>query len=175
MRRAWYVVRTLVGHESKVKLAIEKRAQAKGLSDRIFQVLIPTEQEVRTKGGEKKTVTRKVFPGYVLVEMLLDDEVWTLVRTTPGVTGFVESGGKPVPLTPEEVEEIQRSIIESKERPRIAFAPGDTVRVVEGAFADFSGKVEQVDPERSKVKILINIFGRETPVELEVDQVEKIS
>ncbi len=175
MRRAWYVVRTLVGHESKVKLAIEKRAQAKGMSDRILQVLIPTEQEVRTKGGEKKTVTRKVFPGYVLVEMMLDDETWTLVRTTPGVTGFVESGGKPVPLTPEEVEEIQRSILESKERPRIAFSPGDTVRVIEGAFADFTGKVEQVEPERSKVKILINIFGRETPVELEVDQVEKIS
>jgi transcriptional antiterminator NusG len=116
-----------------------------------------------------------VFPGYVLVEMILDDETWTLVRTTPGVTGFVESGGKPVPLSPEEVEEIKRSILESRERPRLAFSPGDTVRVIEGAFADFNGKVESVDPERNKVKILINIFGRETPVELEVDQVEKIS
>ncbi len=174
-RSAWYVVRTLVGHESKVKLAIEKRAQAKGLNDRVFQVLIPTEQEVRTRGGKKHTVTRRVFPGYVLVEMVLDDETWTLIRTTPGVTGFVESGGKPVPLSPEEVEEIKRSIVESKERPRIAFSPGDTVRVIEGAFADFNGKVESVAPERSKVKILINIFGRETPVELEVDQVEKIS
>jgi transcriptional antiterminator NusG len=174
-RTAWYVVRTLVGHENKVKFAIEKRAEAKGLSDRIFQVLIPTEQEVRTKGGKKQTITRRVFPGYVLVEMILDDETWTLVRTTPGVTGFVESGGKPVPLSPEEVEEIKRSILESRERPRLAFSPGDTVRVIEGAFADFNGKVESVDPERNKVKILINIFGRETPVELEVDQVEKIS
>jgi transcriptional antiterminator NusG len=109
-RTAWYVVRTLVGHENKVKFAIEKRAEAKGLSDRIFQVLIPTEQEVRTKGGKKQTITRRVFPGYVLVEMILDDETWTLVRTTPGVTGFVESGGKPVPLSPEEVDEIKRSI-----------------------------------------------------------------
>ncbi len=175
MRRAWYVVRTLVGHENKVKIAIEKRAKAEGLDDRIFRVLIPTEQEVRTKGGKKQTVTRRVFPGYVMVEMVLDDDTWTLVRTTPGVTGFVESGGKPVPLSPEEVEELERSIVESKVRPRIAFSPGDTVRVLEGAFADFNGKVESVDPERSKVKILINIFGRETPVELEVDQVEKVS
>ncbi|CUU34776.1 transcription antitermination protein nusG [Armatimonadetes bacterium GXS] len=175
MRRAWYVVRTLVGKENQVKTAIEKRAQAAGMTDRIFQVLIPTEQEVRTKGGQKQTVTRKVFPGYVLVEMILDDETRTLVRSTPSVTGFVESGGKPVPLSPEEVEEIQRSIVESKERPRIFFSPGDTVRVNEGPFADFTGKVESIDAERSKVKVLINIFGRETPVELEVDQVEKVT
>jgi transcription termination/antitermination protein NusG len=116
-RTAWYVVRTLVGHENKVKFAIEKRAEAKGLTDRIFQVLIPTEQEVRTKGGKKQTITRRVFPGYVLVEMILDDETWTLIRTTPGVTGFVESGGKPVPLSPEEVEEIKRSILGEQGAP----------------------------------------------------------
>ncbi len=175
MRRAWYVVRTLVGHENKVKLAIEKRAAARGLTDRIFQVLIPTEREVRTKGGKKQTLSRKVFPGYVLVEMILDDESWTLVRTTPGVTGFIESGGKPVPLSPEEVEEIQRSIEESKERPRLSYLPGDAVRVTAGAFADFNGKVESIDYERNRVKVLINIFGRETPVELELDQIEKVS
>jgi transcriptional antiterminator NusG len=175
MRRAWYVVRTLVGHENKVKLAIEKRASARGLTDRIFQVLIPMEQEVRTKGGKKQTVSRKVFPGYVLVEMILDDDTWTLVRTTPGVTGFIESGGKPVPLAPEEVEEIQRSIEESKERPRVGYMPGDAVRVISGAFADFNGRVESIDYERNRVKVLINIFGRETPVELEMDQIEKIS
>jgi len=175
MRRAWYVVRTLVGHENKVKLAIEKRAATRGLDDRIFQVLIPTEQEVRTKGGKKQTVARKVFPGYVLVEMILDDDTWTLVRTTPGVTGFIESGGKPVPLAPEEVEEIKRSIEESKERPRVSYMPGDSVRVIAGAFADFNGKVESIDYERNRVKVLINIFGRETPVELELDQIEKVS
>ncbi|MER3403517.1 MAG: transcription termination/antitermination protein NusG [Armatimonadota bacterium] len=175
MRRAWYVVRTLVGKENQVKTGIEKRAESAGMTDRIFQVLIPTEREVRTKGGQKQTVTRKVFPGYVLVEMILDDETWTLVRTTPSVTGFVESGGKPVPLTPEEVEELEHSIRESRERPRIAFAPGDTVRVNDGPFAEFTGKVESIDPERNKLKVLINIFGRETPVELESDQVEKVS
>jgi len=175
MRRAWYVVRTLVGHENKVKLAIEKQAAARGMDDRIFQVLIPTEQEVRTKGGKKQTIARKVFPGYVLVEMILDDDTWTLVRTTPGVTGFVESGGKPVPLAPEEVEEIKRSIEESKERPRVSYLPGDSVRVIAGAFADFNGKVESIDYERNRVKVLINIFGRETPVELELDQIEKVS
>ncbi len=175
MRRAWYVVRTLVGHENKVKLAIEKRAATRGLDDRIFQVLIPTEQEVRTKGGKRQTVARKVFPGYVLVEMILDDDTWTLVRTTPGVTGFIESGGKPVPLAPEEVEEIKRSIEQSKERPRVSYAPGDTVRVIAGAFTDFNGKVESIDYERNRVKVLINIFGRETPVELELDQIEKIA
>jgi transcriptional antiterminator NusG len=174
MRRAWYVVRTLVGHESKVKLAIEKRAAVRGLNERIFQVLIPTEQEVRTKGGKKQTVSRKVFPGYVLVEMILDDETWTLVRTTPGVTGFIESGGKPVPLAPEEVEEIKRSIEESKERPRVGFMPGDNVRVIAGAFADFNGKIESIDYERHRAKVLINIFGRETPVELELDAIEKV-
>lgn len=183
MKKAWYVVRTLVGHENKVKTIIEKRAEERGMftrgtpkmTDRIFRILIPTEQELRTRSGKKQTITRKVFPGYVLVEMILDDETWSLIRTTPGVTSFVSSGNRPVPLQEKEVEEILHSIEVSKQRPRVAWKRGDTVRVTEGPFADFSGKIEEVNPDREKLRVLISIFGRDTPVELDFTQVEKIT
>ncbi|MCW5934004.1 MAG: transcription termination/antitermination factor NusG [Fimbriimonadia bacterium] len=180
MKKAWYVVRTLVGHENKVKASIEKRAEAKQMQDHIFRILIPTEQEVRNKGGKKQTITRKVFPGYVLVEMVMTDESWTLVRTTPGVTSFVSSGDekkgiKPVPLNDQEVSDILESIESSKQRPRVTWQRGDIVRITDGPFADFSGKIEEVNSEKNKVKVLISIFGRDTPVELEFNQIEKVT
>jgi transcriptional antiterminator NusG len=186
MKKAWYVVRTLVGQENKVKVSMEKRAQAQRVDDRVFRILIPTEQEIRTRGGKKQTITRKVFPGYVFVEMVMDDETWTLVRTTPGVTGFVSSGQefgadkretrpRVVPMQDEEVQKLLESIEESKQKPRVIWQRGDTVRVTEGPFADFTGKIEEVNPDRDKVKVLISIFGRDTPVELEFNQIEKVT
>lgn len=175
MQKHWYAVHTYAGHENKVKTAIERRAEAQGLRDRIFRILIPTEQEMRTRQGKRVTVSRKVFPGYILIEMILDEQTWYLIKSTVGVTGFVTSGDKPVPLQEKEVESILATVEGTQKKPRVAWQPGEHVRVASGPFTDFHGTIQEVLAEKEKVRVLISLFGRDTPVELDFDQVEKIS
>lgn len=177
MEKNWYVVHTYSGYENKVKTNLEKRVHSMDMQDKIFRVLVPTEEEVEHKDGKKKIVQRKVFPGYVLVEMVMTDDSWYVVRNTPGVTGFVGSpggGAKPTPLMPEEVHAILNQMGMEEARPKVAFSISESVKVLEGPFADFVGKIEEVDPHRQKLKVLVNMFGRETPVELDFNQVGKI-
>lgn len=177
MEKNWYVVHTYSGYENKVKTNLEKRVHSMEMQDKIFRVLVPMEEEVEHKEGKKKTVMRKVFPGYVLVEMIMTDDSWYVVRNTPGVTGFVGSAGagsKPTPLMPEEVHAILRQMGVEEARTTADFAVHETVKVKEGPFANFVGMIEEVDVNRSKLKVLVNMFGRETPVELDFFQVEKI-
>lgn len=172
---SWYAVHTIAGHENKVERVLKRLAMSEGLWDRdIFEILIPTEQTVSTRSGKREERERKVFPGYVLIRMSLNDDVMKLIRRTPGVTGFVSSGQRPVPMTDEEIQNIMRRIDESREKPRVPWQRGDSVRVTEGPFADFPGKVEEVFPDRSKLKVLLTIFGRDTPVDLDFNQVEKV-
>jgi transcription termination/antitermination protein NusG len=174
LARAWYAVHTLSGHENKVREVLTRRAQAEGLWDfDIFDILIPTEQEMTTRSGKRTVVDRKMFPGYILIRMYLTDEAFKLIKGTSGVTGFLQSGNKPVPLEDTEVERILQNLSQSQETPKVAFSKGDIIRVVEGPFADYQGKIEDVNSEREKLKVMITIFGRDTPVELDFSQVEK--
>lgn len=174
MPKAWYAVHTIAGHENKVKDVLTRRAQVEGLWNLdIYEVLIPTEREMTTRNGKRVERDKKVFPGYILVQMNLTDDAFKLVKSTSGVTGFVQSGNRPVPLEDYEVRRIQENLETSKEQPKVAWQKGDSIRVIEGPFSDFAGKIEEVNLEREKLKVLINIFGRDTPVELEFNQVEK--
>lgn len=174
MPKAWYAVHTLSGHEKKVKTMLEKRARDSRVWERdIYEVLIPTEVELKTRSGRRVEVEKKVFPGYVLVQMSLTDDTYKIVKGTTGVTGFVSSGNKPLPLEDREVRRILTNIEASKEAPKVIWNKGDNIRVVEGPFSEFEGKIEEVNSDREKLKVLINIFGRDTPVELEFTQVEK--
>ena len=174
---SWYVIHSYSGYENKVKANLETRTRSMHLEGNIFEVNIPMEDVVEFKGGKKVTVPKKQFPGYILVRMYLDDDTWYAVRNTPGVTGFVGSGQKPTPLSRREVERILgvAKIGEEKKAPR--FKPdweiGETVRVVEGPFADFNGLIEDINVDQSKVRVLVDIFGRETPVELSFEQIQK--
>ena len=172
----YYVVHTYAGYEAKVKANLENRIQSMNMEDRIYEVIIPTEDAVEIKGGKKQTVQRKVFPGYVLVRMDLDDDSWYVVRNTPGVTGFVGSGAKPSPLSTKEVEKILQVKPDEKKklRPRLEFEEQESVRVTSGPFANFTGTISEINVDQSKLKVLVNIFGRETPVELGFDQVAKL-
>lgn len=177
MEKNWYVVHTYSGYENKVKTNLEKRVQSMDMQDKIFRVLVPMEEEVEHKDGKKKMVMRKVFPGYVLVEMVMTDDSWYVVRNTPGVTGFVGSSGagsKPTPLMPDEVDAILRQMGMEESKATVDFYVGESVRVKDGPFANFVGKIDEIDASRSKIKVMVNMFGRETPVELEYSQVEKI-
>jgi transcription termination/antitermination protein NusG len=177
MEKDWYVVHTYSGYENKVKTNLEKRVYSMEMQDKIFRVLVPTEEGVEHKEGKKKTVVRKVFPGYVLVEMIMTDDSWYVVRNTPGVTGFVGSSGagsKPTPLMPEEVYVILKQMGEGESRTIVDFAVHENVKVKEGPFANFAGTVEEIDANRTKLRVLVNMFGRETPVELDFSQVEKV-
>jgi transcriptional antiterminator NusG len=175
MPRAWYAVHTIAGHENKVRDVLTRRAQVEGLWDRdIYQILIPTEREQQTRGGKRVLVDKKVFPGYILVQMDMSDETFKLVKSTSGVTGFVQSGNKPLPLEEYEVRRIMTNLETSKETPKASWNKADAIRVIEGPFSDFSGKIEEVNTDREKLKVLINIFGRDTPVELDFTQVEKL-
>jgi transcriptional antiterminator NusG len=177
----WYVVHTYAGYENKVKQNLASRVRSMAVEDRIFEVVIPMEDVIEFKNGRKVVVQKKVFPGYLLVRMGLDDDAWYVVRNTPGVTGFVGSGAKPTPLSRREVEDIlgtgvkeEGAPIEKKVRPRLEYEVGEQVRVVTGPFADFNGVISEIDVDRSKLKVLVNIFGRETPVELEFGDVAKL-
>lgn len=177
MEKNWYVVHTYSGYENKVKTNLEKRVETMGMQDKIFRVIVPEEEETDIKNGKKKTVKRKVFPGYVLVELIMTDDSWYVVRNTPGVTGFVGSAGsgsKPTPLLPEEINSILKSLGVEEKRIDIDFDMGETVRVKEGPFANFTGSIEEIDKDKAKLKVLVNMFGRDTPVELEFTQIEKL-
>lgn len=177
MEKNWYVVHTYSGYENKVKANLEKRVETMGMQDKIFRVIIPEEQETDFKDGKKRTVMRKTFPGYVLVELIMTDESWYVVRNTPGVTGFIGSSGggaKPTPLLDEEVEFILKQMGMAGRKLDIDFAISDTVEVMEGPFANFQGKVEEIDETKGKVKVSIDIFGRETKMELDFEQVQKV-
>lgn len=175
MPKAWYAVHTIAGHENKVKDVLTRRAQVEGFWDLdIYQILIPTEREMQTRNGKRYEMDRKVFPGYILVQMQMTDDTYKLVKSTSGVTGFVQSGNKPVPLEEYEVRRIMTNLEASKETPKVNWNKGDAIRVVEGPFSDFTGKIEEVSPDKEKLKVLINIFGRDTPVELDFSQVEKL-
>lgn len=172
--RRWYVIHTYSGYENKVKANLEHRIQSMDMGDKIYQVLVPTEEEIEIKNGKRQAVERKVFPGYVLVEMNMGDDSWYVVRNTPGVTSFVGSGNKPTPLTDPEVKQILRQIKMDAPKYKVAFTKGEAVRVTDGPFTDLHGVVDEVNPERNKVKVLVSIFGRETPVELDFLQIEKL-
>lgn len=176
----WYVIHTYAGYELKVKNNLEKRIASMGMEDKIFRILVPLEDHIEIRDGKRKTVKKKVFPGYVLVEMTMTDDSWYVVRNTPGVTSFVGGGNvpgarsEPIPLDESEVKQILRHMGVETPKYRVAFQKGQSVRVIDGPFAEFIGTVEEVNPERNKLKVLVSIFGRETPVELDFLQVEKL-
>ncbi|HLT57219.1 MAG TPA: transcription termination/antitermination protein NusG [Limnochordales bacterium] len=170
----WYVIHTYSGYEDKVKTNLERRVESMGMQDKIFRVVLPKREELDWKGGKKRVVPRKIFPGYLLVEMVLSDDSWYVVRNTPGVTGFVGAGNKPVPLDEAEVKAIMRQMGYDDPRPKVAFERGTEVRVVSGPFANFTGVVDEINLERGKLRVILSMFGRETPVEFEFSQVEKI-
>jgi len=172
--RRWYVIHTYSGYENKVKTNLEHRIHSMDMGDKIFQVLVPTEEEIEIKNGKRHPVERKVYPGYVLVEMNMGDDSWYVVRNTPGVTSFVGMGTTPTPLSDGEVKAILRQIKLDAPKYKVAFTKGEAVRVTDGPFTDLHGVVDEVNPERNKVKVLVSIFGRETPVELDFLQIEKL-
>jgi transcriptional antiterminator NusG len=171
--REWYVVHCYSGYENKVRHSIEQRIETMGMQDRIFDVVVPTEEEIEVREGKRRTIERRVFPGYILVQMIMDEDSWYVVRNTPGVTGFVGMGNEPTPLRPEEVAQIMRRMESEAPKVKIAFKAGQRVRIVDGPFNDFVGTVGDVDMEKHKVRVMVNFFGRETPVELDFLQVEK--
>lgn len=167
----WYVVHTYSGHENKVKANIEKMVENRGMIDDIFEVAVPTEEYVETKSGKKKVKERKLFPGYVIIKMIINDESWYLVRNTRGVTGFVGPGSKPIPLSDEEVKALG---VQEITLPSIDLKEKDTVKVISGPFENFMGNVDSINLEKKKVKVYVSMFGRETLLELDFDQVEKL-
>jgi transcription termination/antitermination protein NusG len=172
--KQWYVIHTYSGYENKVKANLEHRIESMGVEDQIFQVLVPMEEEIEIKNGQRQTVNKKVFPGYVLVEMAMSDESWYVVRNTPGVTSFVGSGNRPTPLVEQEVKKILKQMGVEAPKFKLQFTKGQSVRVKDGPFAEFIGTVDEVNPEKNKVKVLVSIFGRETPVELDFLQIDKL-
>ena len=174
--RAWYAIHTYSGYENKVRSHLEARIASMDMRSKIFRVLVPMEEEVEIKQGQRRTVQRKVFPGYVLVEMVMSDEAWYVVRNTPGVTSFVGSGNRPVPLQEHEMKSILKQVTKETDKPKakISFSKGQSVRVIDGPFTEFIGMVSEINMDRNKVTVLVSFFGRETPVVLDFLQVEKI-
>lgn len=170
---AWYVIHCYSGYENKVRHNLEQRIETMGMKDKIFDVVIPTQEEIEVKDGKRRTVERHIFPGYVLVNLLLSEESWYVVRNTPGVTGFVGMGNNPTPLRPEEVAQIVKRMEAEAPTVKVSFKVGERVRIVDGPFNDFRGLVSEIDMERTKVRVMVSFFGRETPVELDFLQVEK--
>ncbi len=170
----WYVVHTYSGHENKVATTLRQRIDSEHLADKILEILVPTQDKIEIKSGKKATIKEKIFPGYILVKMLLDDVSWLAVRTTQGVTSFVGMGNKPTPISDAEVATIVKFTQNEAPVYKQVFTANDTVKIVDGPFADFIGKIDNIDEERGKVKVLVSIFGRETPVELDFLQVQKI-
>ena len=170
---AWYVIHCYSGYENKVRHNLEQRIETMGMKDRIFDVVIPTQEEIEVKDGKRRTVERHIFPGYVLVNMLLTEESWYVVRNTPGVTGFVGMGNNPTPLRPEEVSQIIKRMEAEAPTVKVTYKVGERVRIIDGPFNDFRGVVAEIDMERTKVRVMVSFFGRETPVELDFLQVEK--
>ena len=170
----WFAIHTYSGYEERVKKNLEQRVKFMDSGDEVFEVVIPTEEEVEIRGGQRRTVAKKILPGYILVQMKMSDQSWNIVRNTPGVTGFVGSGGKPVPLMEEEVEQIMKQMRAEVPKVKVGFRQGQSVRVTDGPFTDFVGIVDEIGADKGKVKVLLSLFGRETPVELDFLQVEKL-
>jgi transcriptional antiterminator NusG len=179
MERKWFVVHTYSGYENRVKANLEHRIESMDVGDKIFNVVVPTEDEIEIRDGQRRTVARKIFPGYILVELIMDDESWYVVRNTPGVTGIVSSQDdkgriEPVPLDETEVKDILKQMEAEAPRVKVGFARGTSVRIVDGPFIDFIGIVDDLSVEKGKVRVLVSFFGRETPVELDFLQVERL-
>jgi transcriptional antiterminator NusG len=172
--RAWFVIHCYSGYENKVRHNLEQRIESMGMKDEIFDVVIPTQEEIEVKDGKRRSIERHVFPGYVLVNMKMSEESWYVVRNTPGVTGFVGMGDEPIPLRPEEVSQILRRMEAEAPTIKVTYKIGEKVRIIDGPFNDFHGTVDEIDMDRSKVRVMVNFFGRSTPVELDFLQVEKV-
>lgn len=170
----WYIVHTYSGHEDKVSKSLRQRIQTLGFEDKIFDIIVPTRNTIKVSGGKKEEVKEKIFPGYILVKMILNDETWLLVRTTQGVTAFIGAGNKPTPISEQEVEAIQRFMKTEEPLYKTAFSAGEAVKIIDGPFADFLGTIEEIDQAKGRLKVLVSIFGRETPVELDFLQVAKL-
>ncbi len=170
---AWYVIHCYSGYENKVRHNLEQRIETMGMKDKVFDVVVPTQEEIEVRDGKRRTVERHIFPGYVLVNMIITDESWFVVRNTPGVTGFVGMGNMPTPLRPEEVSQIIKRMEAEAPTVKVSFKVGERVRIIDGPFNDFRGVVAEIDMERTKVRVMVSFFGRETPVELDFLQVEK--
>ena len=172
--RSWFVIHCYSGYENKVRHNLEQRIESMGMKDQIFDVVIPTQEEIEVRDGKRRSIERHVFPGYVLVNMIMSEESWYVVRNTPGVTGFVGMGNDPIPLRPEEVSQILRRMEAEAPTIKVTYKPGEKVRIIDGPFNDFPGVVDEIDMDRSKVRVMVNFFGRSTPVELDFLQVEKM-
>jgi len=172
--RQWYVVHGYSGYENRVKKNLEQRIESMGMQDSIFQVVVPTEEEIEIRGGERRIVERRVFPGYILVQMVMDETSWYVVRNTPGVTGFVGTGNKPTPLSAEEVDKIMKRIESAEPTIKVSFKVGQKVRLTEGSFADFVGEVDDLYPEKGRARVLISMFGRDTPLEVDLLHLERV-
>lgn len=174
MSKQWYVVHTYSGYENKVKANLERRIESMNMEDKIFRILVPMEDEVEIKNGKKKISKKKVFPGYVLVEMIMTDDSWYVVRNTPGVTGFVGSGSKPIPLNEDEAKAIIKQMGMEEPKTKINISLGENIKVTEGPFENFVGVIEEIYPDKGKVKVMVSMFGRETPIELDFSQIQKM-
>jgi transcription termination/antitermination protein NusG len=169
----WYVLHTYSGYENKVRKSIETRIDALDLTDRVYEIVVPTQDEIEIRSGQRHTVQKKVFPGYVLVRMEMDDDTWYALRNTPGVTGFVNINNVPIPLPDSEVQGILKGMTAEAPKVKVSFAVGDTVRITDGPFADFRGEIDEINQEKGKIRVLVSFFGRETPVELDFLQAER--
>jgi len=172
--RNWYVLHTYSGYEDAVAKNLKQRIESLGMEDKIFNVLVPKEKKIKIKNGKRKVTEEKIYPGYVLVEMMVTDDSWYVVRNTPNVTGFVGAGTTPVPVSAAEIEGLKKRMGEEEPQFKIEVRPGDLIKIVDGPFKDFDGKVSEIDPDRGKVKVLVNMFGRDTPVELDSLQIKKV-
>ncbi len=174
MEKNWYVIHTYSGYENKVKANLERRVESMAMEDHIFRIIVPTEEELELRDGKRKVIKKKIYPGYVMVEMILTDDSWYVVRNTPGVTGFVGSGSKPVPLHEKETKLLLHQMGIDEPRAKIDFEVGENIKVIRGPFENFSGVIEEINPEKGKIKVKVSMFGRETPVELDYYQIEKL-
>ena len=172
--KGWYVIHTYSGYEESVAKSLRQRIESLGMEDKIFNVIVPKEKKIKIKNGKRKVVEEKIYPGYVLVEMIVTDDSWYIVRNTPNVTGFVGAGTTPIPVSKEEIENLKKRMEIKEPEYKIEVRFGDLVKITDGPFKDFDGKVSEIDEERGKVKVLINIFGRDTPVELDLLQIKKL-
>lgn len=170
----WYIIHTYSGHENKVAKSLKQRVESMGFENRIFDIIVPTRNTIKVSGGKKESVKEKIFPGYVLLKMTLDDESWLLVRTTQGVTAFIGAGNKPTPISEKEVQAIQKFMKTEEPLYKTSFMKGEAVKIIDGPFTDFLGSIDEIDESRGKLKVLVSIFGRETPVELDFLQVAKL-
>jgi transcriptional antiterminator NusG len=172
--KSWYVIHTYSGYEDAVVKNLKQRIESLGMEDKIFNVIVPKEKKIKIKNGKRKTVEEKIYPGYVLVEMIVDDESWYVVRNTPRVTGFLGSGTIPIPVSKKDIDDLMKRMEVGEPEFKIDFEVGTSVRVVDGPFKGFEGKVSEIDQEKGKIKVLVNMFGRDTPVELDSLQIKKI-